>query len=63
MCIRDRLELVYDGDGGGEVEKANSVMQDQFQANTDISAVICSNDEQAVSYTHLDVSKRQLLHR
>lgn len=42
------LELVYDGDGGGEVEKANSVMQDQFQANTDISAVICSNDEQAI---------------
>ncbi len=44
----DGLELVYDGNGGGEVEKANSVMQDVLQANPDVAAVICSNDEQAI---------------
>jgi len=42
------MKIIFDGDGGGEVEKANSVMQDILQANQQVNAVICSNDEQAI---------------
>lgn len=52
VCEKYGLNIIFDGDGGGEVEKANSVMQDLLQAHERIDAVICSNDEQAIgAYT------------
>ena len=52
VCKKNKMNIIFDGDGGGEVELANSVMQDLLQANDKIDAVICSNDEQAIgAYT------------
>lgn len=53
------LNVIFDGDGGGEVEKANTVMQDILQANEKIDAVVCSNDEQAIgAYTAAETAGR-----
>lgn len=52
VCEEKGMNIIFDGDGGGEVEKANTVMRDLLQANDKIDAVICSNDEQAIgAYT------------
>lgn len=48
VAAKYNLNIVFDGDGGGELEKANEVMRDILQANPQIDAVICSNDEQAI---------------
>ncbi|MCI8597863.1 MAG: sugar ABC transporter substrate-binding protein [Lachnospiraceae bacterium] len=59
VCAKYGLNIIFDGDGGGEVEKANSVMQDLLQANPQIDAVICSNDEQAIgAYTAAEAAGR-----
>ena len=59
VCEKYGFDIVFDGDGGGEVELANSVMNDQLQANPVIDAVICSNDEQAIgAYTAAETAGR-----
>ncbi len=51
--------IVFDGDGGGEVEKSNEVMIDLLQANDKIDGVFCSNDEQAIgAYTAAESAGR-----
>ena len=32
VCKKNKMNIIFDGDGGGEVELANSVMQDLLQA-------------------------------
>lgn len=59
ICKKYNFDIVFDGDGGGEVEKANSVMIDLLQANPEIDGVICSNDEQAIgAYTAAESAGR-----
>ena len=59
VCKKNKMNIIFDGDGGGEVELANSVMQDLLQANDKIDAVICSNDEQAIgAYTAAESAGR-----
>ena len=60
MCIRDSC-LVQVGAGGvdllGEQERRMNTRAGQF------AGVVIGRDVQAVSYTHLDVYKRQILNK
>jgi ABC-type sugar transport system substrate-binding protein len=54
------MELTYEGDGGGNIDVANKLVNNLMQAHTDIAAYICSNDEQAIgAYTAYEAAGKQ----
>ena len=55
MCIRDRLSLK-------EIKEIRGHIDDRMEIETFVHGAMCISYSGPVSYTHLDVYKRQVLH-